>query len=163
MASATLLAGSFGAVAAKEPAAPAPSSGESPGRTLAAATASAASCAASALPLDGRASRSEPQPGRPTPSSEFGTFCSAGTSAQLLSFGMAWRNFGVTAMTTGVLTRLRLSLTILVLEAAFRRAEEIELPGIHNAGCSPSSAGHWPVSPLITLAESAGRTDTVKQ
>ncbi|SKW38686.1 Uncharacterised protein [Mycobacteroides abscessus subsp. massiliense] len=37
-------------------------------------------------------------------------------------------------MTTGVLTSDRLSLTMFVLEAAFRRAEEIELPGIHKAG-----------------------------
>ncbi len=42
--------------------------------------------------------------------------------------------------------------------AAASRAAEIELPGIHNAGCPPNSAGHLPMKPLSTASEPAALT-----
>ena len=48
------------------------------------------------------------------------------------------------------MTRDRLSLTVSAPAEASSRAAEIELPGIHSAGRSPSSPGHSPVKPLTT-------------
>ncbi len=54
------------------------------------------------------------------------------------------------ASSTGEVTNERLSLTVLAPAPASRRASETELAGIHIAGRSPSSAGHWPMKPLTT-------------
>ena len=65
---------------------------------------------------------------------------------------------GRTASKTGDVTRERLSLMVFWPAAPARRAAEIELPGIHNAGWPPNSAGHLPMKPLRTASD-AGRLD----
>jgi hypothetical protein len=57
---------------------------------------------------------------------------------------------GRIASTTGELTSERLSSTVSSPATASSRACEIELPGIHSAGRSPSSAGQVSTKPLIT-------------
>ena len=67
------------------------------------------------------------------------------------------------ASTTGELTSERLSLTVSSPATASRRACETELPGIHSAGRSPSSAGQLPMKPLTTWSDSAGLTSMATQ
>src|ERR1700758_275882 len=149
--------GSFGWPAIKVLTAPTPAVAGVFGGTEAAATASAARLLASLSPVVGSASRNDPHPGMFLASSDTGLVCSAGNVPQFWS-ARAALSCGLIARTTGVVATDRLSVMILAPATACSRAVETPLAGIHSAGRCPSSEGHGPTNPLMTLSESAAFT-----
>lgn len=103
-----------------------------------------------------------PHAGRFRPANPLGLVCRPGSAAQFW-LPRADASSGRTASTTGDVTSERLSVIVFCAVAPASRAAETELPGIHNAGCPPSSAGHLPMKPFRTASEPAGLTLTSMQ